>query len=110
MIGVGLLGSGFIAETYADALTDVRNAELVACYSRNSSALRGLRQEMERQGLSRTMDEVCADPRVEIVVIALPNEVHLEAVRDRRATRQGDHLHQAPRPHRGRGAEDPRHR
>ena len=35
MIGVGLLGSGFIAESYADALLDVRNAELVACYSRN---------------------------------------------------------------------------
>ena len=30
------LGSGFIAESYADALHDVRNAELVACYSRNS--------------------------------------------------------------------------
>ena len=27
-----------------------------------------------------TMDEVCADPRVEIVIVALPNEVHLEAV------------------------------
>jgi len=35
MIGVGILGSGFIAETYADSLLDVRNAELVACSSRS---------------------------------------------------------------------------
>ncbi|MCW2869409.1 Gfo/Idh/MocA family oxidoreductase, partial [Actinacidiphila oryziradicis] len=35
MIGVGLIGSGFISDTYADALQDVRNAVLVANYSRD---------------------------------------------------------------------------
>jgi len=37
MIGVGLLGSGFIGECYADALLDVRNAELRACFSRSTA-------------------------------------------------------------------------
>ena len=36
MIGVGLLGSGFIGDCYADSLSDVKNAELVACFSRNA--------------------------------------------------------------------------
>ena len=78
MIGVGLLGSGFIAETYADALTDVRNAELVACYSRNPARSAAFAKKWNVLARA-TMDEVCADPRVQMIVVALPNEVHLEA-------------------------------
>ena len=79
MIGVGLLGSGFIAESYADALLDVRNAELVACFSRNSKRSASFAEKWKITACA-TMDDVCADPRVEIVIVALPNEVHLEAV------------------------------
>ena len=67
MIGVGLLGSGFIAETYADALTDVRNAELVACYSRNPARSAAFAEKWKVKAYA-TMDEVCADPRLQIVV------------------------------------------
>lgn len=79
MIGVGLLGSGFIAESYADALLDVRNAELVACFSRNSKRSAAFAEKWKIAARA-TMDDVCADPRVEIVIVALPNEAHLEAV------------------------------
>jgi len=79
MIGVGLLGSGFIAETYADALTDVRNAQLIACYSRNPKRSAAFAEKWKAKQYA-TMDEVCADLAVAVVVIALPNEVHLEAV------------------------------
>ena len=40
MIGVGLIGSGFIANTYAEALQDVRNAEITANYSRSTDRAR----------------------------------------------------------------------
>ena len=79
MIGVGLLGSGFIAESYADALLDVRNAELVACTSRNPKRSAEFAKKWKVKAYA-TIDEVCADPNVEIVIVALPNEVHLEAV------------------------------
>ena len=79
MIGVGLLGSGFIAESYADALLDVRNAELVACFSRNGARSSDFAAKWKVVALP-SMDALCADPRVDVVVIALPNEVHLEAV------------------------------
>ena len=90
MIGVGLLGSGFIGDTYADALQDVRNAELVANYSRDperASAFSvkwapGARQYDD-------MSALCADPEVDLVVIALPNEVHVEAVRIAAAAGKG---------------------
>ena len=84
MIGVGLLGSGFIAESYADALLDVRNAELVACFSRNSKRSAAFAEKVEGHRPRHDGRRSAPIPAVEIVVVALPNEVHLEAVRDRR--------------------------
>jgi predicted dehydrogenase len=82
VIRVGLMGSGFIGDTYADALRDVRTAELVANYSRELSRATAL---AEKWGpIPRQYDDLtafCADPDIDLVVVALPNEVHLEAVR-----------------------------
>jgi predicted dehydrogenase len=82
VIGVGLLGSGFIGDTYADALQDVRNAEIVANYSRD----RIRADEFARKWgpFASQYDDMrllCADPAVDLVVIGLPNEVHVAAVR-----------------------------
>ncbi|TSD83438.1 Gfo/Idh/MocA family oxidoreductase [Mycobacterium sp. KBS0706] len=79
MIGIGLMGSGFIAETYADSLLDVRNAELVACCSRNPERARAFAAKWQVTA-HVDAEALCADPKVQLVVIALPNEVHLEAV------------------------------
>ena len=46
----------------------------------------------DRHGIARTydsMDGLCADPEVDLVVVALPNHLHLEAVRAAAAARQG---------------------
>ena len=80
MIGVGLIGSGFIAATYAEALQDVRNAEITANYSRDPARARAFGERWG--GIPRQYDDMaalCADPAVDLVVIALPNEVHLAA-------------------------------
>lgn len=81
MIGVGLIGSGFIANTYAEALQDVRNAEITANYSRDASRARAF---ADRWGpIAGQYDDIaalCADPAVDLVVVALPNEAHLAAV------------------------------
>jgi predicted dehydrogenase len=80
MIGVGLIGSGFIANTYAEALQDVRNAEITANYSRDPARARAFAERWG--GIPRQYDDMaalCADPAVDLVVIALPNEVHLAA-------------------------------
>ena len=44
-----------------------------------------------------SMEAVCADPEVDLVVVSLPNHLHVEAVRAAAATRQGRGLHQAAR-------------
>lgn len=90
LIGVGILGSGFISDTYADALQDVRGAELVANFSRDASRAS---QFAEKWGpIPNQYDDMralCEDPAVDLVVIALPNEVHVEAVRIAAAAGKG---------------------
>jgi predicted dehydrogenase len=82
VIRVGLLGSGFISDTYADALQDVRNAEIVANYSRELSRAEDFAAKWAPiPNQYDSMEELCANPDVDLVVIALPNEVHVEAVR-----------------------------
>src|ERR1700759_3587962 len=82
MVGIGLLGSGFIADTYADALGDTRNAEIVANYSRDLDRARALAAKWGPIAAQYDdMAALCADPAVDLVVIALPNEVHLDATR-----------------------------
>jgi predicted dehydrogenase len=79
---IGMIGSGFIADTYADALTDVRTATITANFSRDLGRARDF---AEKWGpIARQYDDLealCNDPEVDLVVISLPNEAHLPAVR-----------------------------
>jgi predicted dehydrogenase len=90
VVGVGLVGSGFIASTYADALQDVRNAEITANYSRDPDRARAFAEQWGPiPGQYGDIEALCADPAVDLVVIALPNEVHVEAVRIAAAAGKG---------------------
>jgi predicted dehydrogenase len=80
-VGIGMIGSGFIGECYADALGDVRNARLVANYSRSTERATAFAERWNPRGpYYDDLDDACADPAVDLLVIALPNDVHLEAV------------------------------
>jgi predicted dehydrogenase len=81
VIGVGILGSGFIADSYADSLLDVREAELVANYSRDAERAAEFAVRWSSPVCYTDMVEFCDDPAIDLVVIALPNEAHVEAVR-----------------------------
>lgn len=81
MTGIGILGSGFIADCYADALLDVRSAQLVANFARSSESAERFSERWSTGSAYTDIDALCADPAVDVVVIALPNEVHLDAVR-----------------------------
>ena len=77
----GIIGSGFVADFYLDGLQTVRIASAVANYSRNEERAK---EFAARRGITRThtdMAELCADPEVDMVIIALPNHLHLEACR-----------------------------
>jgi predicted dehydrogenase len=81
LIRLGLLGSGFVADFYLDGLRDVPGTRVVANYSRSPRRATELGR---RRGIDRQYTEVgdlCADPEVDMVVVALPNHMHVDAVR-----------------------------
>src|SRR3954470_15506840 len=81
LVRIGVLGSGFVAGFYLDGLRDVAQARAVANYSRSAerAADFGRRRRIARQ--YNDIAEGCADPEVDMVIVALPNPLHVEAVR-----------------------------
>jgi predicted dehydrogenase len=85
----GILGSGFVADFYLDGLETVPIASAVASYSRSAERAQDF---AARRGITRTytdMAELCADPEVDMVIIALPNHLHLEATKVAAAAGKG---------------------
>ena len=80
-VRVGMLGSGFVADFYMDGMRDVRNGEVVANYSRSAERAAGFGTKYGIERQYTTMEQLCADDGVDLVVIALPNHLHVEAVR-----------------------------
>jgi predicted dehydrogenase len=80
-VNLGLLGSGFVADFYMDGLRDVPGAHVVANYSRSADRARefGTRHDVPRQYTD--IERLCRDDEVQLVIIGLPNHLHLEAVR-----------------------------
>jgi predicted dehydrogenase len=76
-----MLGSGFIADFYAAGLRFVPDARIVANGSTGGSRGAEFARRHDVARTHTTMTDLCADPGVDLVVIALPNHLHLEAVR-----------------------------
>ena len=80
-VNLGLLGSGFVAEFYMEGLRDVPGAHVVANYSRSAERAE---EFGDRHGIPHQYTDVealCADDEVQIVIVALPNHMHLDAIR-----------------------------
>jgi predicted dehydrogenase len=78
-VGVGMLGSGFIGEFHALGLRYVKDARVVA----NADADPERREAFASRFGCRphaTIDSLCTDPEVDLVVVSLPNHLHREAV------------------------------
>jgi predicted dehydrogenase len=80
-VGIGMLGSGFIGEFHTQGLRYVPAARLVASYGRDSARRSSFADRYGYQRAFDSIDAVCADPEVDLVVVSLPNQLHLEAVR-----------------------------
>jgi predicted dehydrogenase len=79
-VGIGMLGSGFIGEFHTLGLRHVPDAAVAANYGAGPER----REAFARRFGSRPLDSiegVCADPDVDLIVVSLPNQLHLDAVR-----------------------------
>ncbi len=76
-----MLGSGFIGRFYADALHGQRSKDkVIAIYARREESAKKFAADYQCDFWSSNMEEVIAHKDVNMVCIALPNNVHHEAV------------------------------
>jgi predicted dehydrogenase len=82
MAKVAMLGAGFIGDFYTFSLHGQRSRDHVQIiYSRDEARGKAFAKKHGIPKWSTSMKEAINDPEVEIVVIGLPNNLHLEAVK-----------------------------
>jgi len=78
-VGIGMLGCGFIGEFHALGLRYVRDARLVVGCDENPDRRAAYAERFGCRPVA-TLDELCADPEVDLVVVSVPNHLHRDAV------------------------------
>ena len=80
-MNIAMLGSGFIGRFYADSLQGYRNKDkVVTVYSRKEESAKKFAKDYEVAFATTSMEAAINRPEVEVVCIALPNNLHEEAV------------------------------
>lgn len=77
---LGILGSGKIVKEILPVLEQVKNIELVAIAGRNERKLEDLVEEFNIGKYYIGIDELLADPDIDTIYVALPNNLHYEAM------------------------------
>jgi predicted dehydrogenase len=78
-VGVGMLGCGFIGEFHALGLRYVREARLVAGCDANAERREAYAARFGCRPVA-TLEELCTDDEVDLVVVSVPNHLHRDAV------------------------------
>jgi UDP-N-acetyl-2-amino-2-deoxyglucuronate dehydrogenase len=87
--GIGIVGTGLIAEFHARAIAEVENANLAGVMSRSAERAAAFGQRFGCPGYD-SLKALLADPKVEIVSICTPSGAHLEPAL--KAIEAGRHL------------------
>jgi predicted dehydrogenase len=78
---IAMLGSGFIGRFYAESLQGQRSKDkIVSIYSRREESAKKFATDYQCQHWTTAMEESIAHSNVDIVCIALPNNLHEAAV------------------------------
>lgn len=80
-MNIAMLGSGFIGRFYADSIQGYRSKDkIVAIYSRRPESVDKFKQDYKVGFGTLNLEEAISHPDVNIVCVALPNNLHEEAV------------------------------
>jgi len=88
-LGFGIVGCGMIADFHAQAIADTSSAKLIACYDTRPAAANQLAEKTGCRAYHK-LDDLLADPAVDVVTIGTPSGAHLEPAVA--AARAGKHL------------------
>lgn len=79
---IAMLGTGFISDFYTSTLHDIRSADkVVMTYSRSTERAKKFADKWNIPHISDNLDEAVSHPEVDTVIIGLPNNLHLDAVK-----------------------------
>ncbi|MDB5058282.1 MAG: Gfo/Idh/MocA family oxidoreductase [Chloroflexi bacterium] len=81
MVRIGLLGCGFVATFFMQGLSEVPGQQVVAVYGRDEEKARAFADRWRIPQSTSDILAVADNPEVDLILIALPNKLHLEAVR-----------------------------
>jgi predicted dehydrogenase len=83
-IRVGILGTGFVQETYhMPSFREIDHAEVAAVFGRSGA---GTSNFAKRWGIQKSyygqegLERICKDPEIDLIDAGLPNFLHLEAI------------------------------
>ena len=79
VLGFGILGAGLVAPFHAKSVANSTGGKLIAFCDVDAERLSRLTAEYGVKGYS-SLDDMLADPDVDIVNVALPNHLHYDAV------------------------------
>jgi len=80
-MNIAMLGSGFIGRFYAESIQGQRSKDsIVSVYSRREESAKKFAADYQCSQWTTNLEEAIANPDVEMVCIALPNNKHEEAV------------------------------
>ncbi len=79
VVGIGMLGSGFIGEFHTLGLRHVPEARVVANFGAGRERREAFAARFDSRPLG-SIEAVCHDPAVDLVVVSLPNHLHRAAV------------------------------
>ena len=76
-IGFGIVGCGMISRFHAKAVEDIRGAKIVACFDNFHSAAERYAEDIGCTAYEK-LEDMLADPNVDIVTICTPSGAHME--------------------------------
>lgn len=76
-VGFGVIGCGMIANFHAKAIAEIRGAKLAACFDMYPASADRLAAETGCTAY-HALDEMLADPSVDVVTICTPSGAHME--------------------------------
>jgi len=76
-IGFGIVGCGMISRFHAKAIDDIRGAKIVACFDNFPSAAERYAEDIGCTAYEK-LEDMLADPNVDIVTICTPSGAHME--------------------------------
>ncbi|MFO0912774.1 MAG: Gfo/Idh/MocA family oxidoreductase [Pirellulales bacterium] len=88
-VGFGIVGCGMIARFHARAIAELDGARLIGCYNRSFDKAAEFAAANHCRAFA-TLDDMLADPAIQVVTICTPSGAHLEP--GRAAAEAGKHV------------------